>query len=239
MTPPTSYENASRFTLLATCTMAEREGGTVSIQDIVSQRNIHYLLHFTRLENLQSIVQHGLLPRGACAERGIVPVVNDAYRLDYTDAVCLSISFPNYKMFFGQREELRKTDPSVQWAVVAVAPRVMWEKSCAFCRENAANANVTNIPLEQRMGDTAFSMMFSDYNDKTRQVLGIPDTVPTHPQAEVLVFEPIGPEYILGAAFNTAALKDEWNAKGLGKQFLYIPNLFKPRLDYAHWKKVL
>lgn len=219
--------------------MIEREGDTVAIQDVVAQRNIQYLLHFTRLENLQSIVQHGLLPRGACAERGIVPVLNDAYRLDYTDAVCLSISFPNYKMFYGQREELKKTDPNAQWAVVAVAPRVIWEKSCAFCRENAANANVTNVPLDQRVGDAAFDVMFSDYDEKTRQVLGIPDSLTTHPQAEVLVFEPIGPEYILGAAFNTTGLKDDWNAKGLGKQFLHIPQLFSARLDYRHWKKVM
>lgn len=213
----------------------------MAIQDVVAQRGIKYLVHFTRLENLQSIVQHGLLPRGACAERGIVPVVNDSYRLDYTDAICLSVSFPNYKMFYGQREELKKTDPNAQWAVVAIAPNVLWEKSCAFCRENAANANVTSIPLDQRAGDVAFDVMFTDYDDKTRQALGIQDhhSLTTHPQAEVLVFEPIEPHYILGAAFNSNALKDEWNTKGLGKQFLYIPQLFSARLDWRHWKKVM
>ena len=210
----------------------------MTIKEIVDQRKIKYLLHFTRLENLDSILANGLLPRGVCAARGVEPVTNDAYRLDFTDAICLSVSFPNYKLFFAQREELKKTQPDARWVVIAVAPSVMWEKACVFCRENAANANVTAIPLAARRGKAAFEAMFSDYNDKTRDLLRIPDTCTTHPQAEVLVSEPIEAKYIMGAAFATLALKTEYDAKKTGHQFIRASQLFSARLDYAHWKKV-
>ena len=187
---------------------------------------------------MDSILANGLLPCGACAVGGIEPVTNDAYRLDRTDAICLSVSFPNYKLFYARREELKKTQPDARWAVVAVAPSVMWEKDCVFCRENAANASVTVIPLSARRGKEAFEAMFSDYNDKTRKVLQIPDKCTTHPQAEVLVVETIEPKYIMGTAFATLALKNEYDAKKTGHQFIHAPKLFSARVDYAHWKNL-
>lgn len=210
----------------------------MTIKEIVDQRKIKYLLHFTRIENLDSILANGLLPRGVCAARGIESVTNDAYRLDFTDAICLSVSFPNYKLFFAQREELKKTQPDARWAVIVIAPSVMWEMDCVFCRENAANSNVTTIPLAARRGKAAFEAMFSNYDDKTRDLLKIPDTCTTHPQAEVLVSEPIEAKYILGAAFATLALKNEYDAKKTRHQFIHALKLFSARLDFAHWRKV-
>jgi ssDNA thymidine ADP-ribosyltransferase, DarT len=210
----------------------------MAIQETAAKREIQYLLHFTRLENLQSILVNGLLPTNACAAQGVKPIVNDTYRWDYTDAICFSVSFPNYKMFYARREEVKKTEPDAQWTVIAVNPSVMWDKNSAFCRENAANTNVTNIPLAQRKSEAAFDTMFSDYNDKTRELLKIPDSYTTHPQAEVLIFEPVEARYIIGAAFETVALKDAWSTKGAGKQFVHFPSFFRGRLDYAHWKKV-
>lgn len=206
----------------------------MTIQDFAAARNIKYLYHFTRLGNLQSILTQGLLPRDQCAARQITPLINDQLRLDYTDGICLTIAFPNYKMFY----PLRCNNPGVQWAVVAVRASVLWEKDSAFCRENAAKAAVTAIPLPQRRGLGALQAMYEDFPGVPRNTLGIPPQYPTNPQAEVLVFEHIAPEYIVGVAFNDAALRRQYAAMILPRpyEFLDAPRYFSARSDFQHWK---
>jgi hypothetical protein len=133
---------------------------------------------------------------------------------------------------------LRCESPGVQWAVVAVRANVLWEKDSAFCRENAASAAVTAIPLPQRRGLGALQAMFEDFPGRPRDILGIPSQYPTNPQAEVLVFDHIEPEYIVGAAFNDAALKRQYAAMVLPRpyEFLHFPGLFSARRDFEHWK---
>ena len=80
------------------------------IQQICDERNIETLVHFTRVENLSSILQNGLLSRKALEileeTRGQQFLFNDRKRKDgHKDAICLSISFPNYQMFYPIRED--------------------------------------------------------------------------------------------------------------------------------------
>lgn len=72
----------------------------IAIQGFVVERKIKYLVHFTRIENLSSIMSYGLIPVASLSERRIDYVNNDLYRIDgFENATCLSIQFPNYKMF--------------------------------------------------------------------------------------------------------------------------------------------
>ncbi|PLS82109.1 MAG: hypothetical protein CYG59_05010, partial [Chloroflexi bacterium] len=131
-----------------------------TIQRQCQERCIRALMHFTRVDNLPSILAHGLLPRDTL-ERGPFPtaVFNDHERLDNChDAVCLSIGFPNYKMFY----PLHKDSPH-DWVVLEIDPRVLWEKDCAFCCENAASDAVRTIPIVDRKTATAFAHLFTDF----------------------------------------------------------------------------
>ena len=70
----------------------------------VRNRKIDVLCHFTRLENLIGILGNGLLPRRTLSERYIPFYAVDPYRRDdCPEAVCLSISFPNYMLFYSKR----------------------------------------------------------------------------------------------------------------------------------------
>lgn len=72
------------------------------IQSIVAQRGIEHLVHFTRVDNLASIMQNGIIPIANTAQNQINPVINDPYRWDgHTNASCLSITRPNHHMFSG------------------------------------------------------------------------------------------------------------------------------------------
>jgi hypothetical protein len=75
------------------------------IRAYCATRRIDTLVHFTRLENLVGILAEGILPRSTLEGRPSGVIFNDDIRTDnHKEAVCLSISFPNYKMFYKYRQ---------------------------------------------------------------------------------------------------------------------------------------
>ena len=200
----------------------------------VENKGVQYLVHFTRVENLGSIFQNGLIPVSTLDDLGMDYSFNDEYRLDNCcEATCLSIQFPNYKMFYKYRCE----NPNSDWVVLGIQKDVLWEKDCAFCIENAASSNVTSIPLHQRKGVDAFNQLYNDYPGKpSRNSLGISSKLPTHPQAEVLVFNIVEPKYIRAVAFHNLNDKNKYaHLVPSDVQIEIVPGLFSYRDDYANW----
>ncbi|KVT52833.1 hypothetical protein WK54_18765 [Burkholderia ubonensis] len=204
-----------------------------TIQEFATERGIPYLLHFTRLSNLQSILRHGLVCRNSLDGTNVIGTVNDQHRLDGTDAVCVSIAFPNYKMFYRCRCE----HPQEEWVVVAIQPKALWELRCAFCITNAASNRVTAIPLAQRTGLPAFRAMYDDFDDKIRANLNLKDSIPTNPQAEVLMLDGVPVRYIMGVAVPSLVMKAQIEALYQGLAVRKIDTFYSPRHDYAHWQQ--
>jgi hypothetical protein len=203
------------------------------MQNEVQRRKINYLWHFTRIENLESILMNGLIPR-ANLERGQTQITyNDQYRFDgQKNANCLSIGHPNYKMFYS----LRCQEPQQDWVVLAINPEVLWTKDCAFCHENAASNNVTCIPIQNRKGIQSFRKLFDEVPGKpSRSSLKLPDNCPTNPQAEILVFGVIEPIHIVGSITPTKAIETDLKVKYPDFEFLYHRAHYGARLDYEHW----
>lgn len=108
-------------------------------------------MHFTRIENLSSILQQGLLGRTLLEERGQDFEWNDPQRLDeHKEAVCLSIGFPNYLMFFNVRERKKRANETndSQWIILFLDVNILWELDCAFFQKNAAS-NTTNSTIPE------------------------------------------------------------------------------------------
>lgn len=200
----------------------------------VGNLQISQLVHFTRLDNLENILRQGIRPREGLDAAGTEYIYNDGLRLDgCLNAVSLSISYPNYKMFYSYR----CADHNVPWVVLRLRPDILWEKDCAFCWENAASAAVTCIPIQNRREQAAFLEMFTNKPGyPTRETTLIPSCYPTHPQAEVLVFGTIEPAYImrvdLPIRFNPNQV---FQAMTRNCEFWYDDDLFWPRLDHRHW----
>ncbi|WP_018986842.1 DarT ssDNA thymidine ADP-ribosyltransferase family protein [Methylophilus methylotrophus] len=155
------------------------------MQAEVLRRDIQCLYHFTKIESLPSIMTNGILPRGHLDNLGLPYQFNDDIRLDgHLGASSLSIEHPNYKMFW----RLRMLSTTQQWIVLGVQRNILWEKECAFCHENAASAQVANIPIAQRKTLQAFNNMFAEAPNKpTRAALRLPDKFPTNPMLKVLL----------------------------------------------------
>ena len=216
------------------------------IQQICVERGIQTLCHFTRIENLKSILQRGLVGRSILEEIEIQFLWNDPNRYDRCpEANCLSISFPNYQMFYGIRERKKEIEGvnDSQWIVLLLDAKVLWELECAFCQLNAADNAVTNIPLEGRKRSEALKGMFADFYHIKHQDLSIPENYPTHPQAEILVFDTIPVEYIKKILFSNEAPLDQWltdtkfSDNELSEYEFYTDKCsFSARRDYAKWR---
>lgn len=205
----------------------------MKIEKILSERGISSLVHFTRAENLPNILKYGICPRAELYEKDAI--FNDEYRFDGCEnAVCTSIEFPNYKMFY----RLRMDDPEADWVVLIISADAMVDFDCAFCEMNAGSKPMYSMPLKERMGSSALQTLFKDVSDGRRRAdLGIPDCLPTNPQAEVLVFGTIPVDYITHVVFEDAATKKEYkkcipdDIEAVIKQ-----GYFAPRMDYKMWQ---
>jgi hypothetical protein len=70
------------------------------IKGFVDERNIIRLIHFTRYENLESILTNGLITRDGLNGFNHTVYVNDSLRLDgHTNSISLSLSFPLNRKF--------------------------------------------------------------------------------------------------------------------------------------------
>jgi hypothetical protein len=207
----------------------------------LNSRGVEHLVHFTRIENVESIVSHGLIGRDTLKDSGIESFFNDLHRFDYQpNAICLTISYPNYKMFYA----LRQKDLDADWAVIRISPEVVRDKRCAFSHVNAATREIARMAIEDRMQKSALESMFADHEDMPqRSTLKIPDFYTTNPQAEVLSLDTIEPRYIRDILVNAKhQIKNLDKVHSLAREyrgttkFLYGPSYFRPRSDYVHWR---
>ncbi|WP_322979272.1 DarT ssDNA thymidine ADP-ribosyltransferase family protein [Pseudomonas sp. C11] len=178
-------------------------------QQIVQQRQINHLIHFTRFPNLQGILRDGIIPRQALVAQRVPFLFNDEHRWDgRTNASCLSISFPNYKMFW----PIRLNNPNDDWAVLRIHPSILWEKQCLYCDGNAARGDIAATATHLLQGQNALEQMFGEKEDfPTRAQARLNNNEPTDVQAEVLVFGTIEPRYIIDINIDAANKTQNFN----------------------------
>lgn len=210
-----------------------------AIKRFVEDRGIREIVHFTREENLSSILEFGLLCRSTLEKQNFQVRFNDQSRLDGNkDSICLSISFPNFKLFFRWSHANRNN-----WVVLSITPKVLWEKECLFCHTNAASNDVRRIRGDERRKPEALYGLYEDYCGSHKQIrrdmLNLTNDMPTNPQAEVLVLQAIDPANILKIHFfdkqTAITWRDEHPMPNL-PSIAYGGRFFSPRSDHAHWR---
>lgn len=222
-----------RITDMINLSTAEKE----AIKNYIEEYNITKLYHFTRVENLASILQNGIIPIQQLKNSGVSYFNNDKMRLDRCqNANCVSIGFPNYKMFY----KLRQQDVNADWVVLELDASILYNFVCAFCRSNAARYDIAAQSLNKRIGLAALDAMFDEQEHKRSN---IPYYYPTDPQAEVLVFGSIPPEYIEKIYIENYSVYAEY-IKNIRVRKNYVAacsvnkKLFSPRFDYRDWQRV-
>jgi hypothetical protein len=206
----------------------QRKQRAESIRARVHERKIPYLVHFTPIANVESILEYGLRSRNALA--GHKYVFTDEYRSDgWLDWISLSVSFPNYKMFYAKKNSLNDVDG---WAVLVIRREVLWELDCKFILTNAASFGIRMFRDDKWSSVEAFEGMFNHAEHRN----GIPDFFTTDPQAEVMVRNEVPRDYV-----NMIAVERHIDAERVRSlsdvQVDTIPELFRWRSDFEHWRK--
>jgi hypothetical protein len=152
------------------------------IKNYITSHGINYLVHFTNISNIKSILDYGLLSVDALKQKSIKYECNDKQRLDKkTDCICCSVEFPNFKFMYTM-----KNNHYENFVIVVIDVKVLLEKEC-FCSSTNAAANYGRniMPINK------FEELFKgNRSDDFRSCY------PTDVQSEILVKDIIETRYI-------------------------------------------
>ncbi|MDK4530052.1 DarT ssDNA thymidine ADP-ribosyltransferase family protein [Kingella kingae] len=208
------------------------------IGQIIAERNIKYLVHFTPLENLDSILQNGLYSRyyieyDPDSSNIINGVCLDNVRADNRkNGICLSVQFPNQKMFYSHRQKF-----GGEWAVIALDIKLILEiedRQIQFFSTNSANAIFRQYDDKWLESSEAFEAMFAKMVENKNGILHrspfIDSYYTTDVQAEVMVAKHIEKKYILAIALDKPELVKQYDG-------LYNQNKENPvyEFEYVKW----
>ena len=202
-----------------------------TIQEECAKRNIDRLFHFTPVDHLDSILHRGLLVPSACKAQNVGMKPNDTERHDLQDAICLSVEWPNWQLYW--RFHLLKEDRP--WAVLQLNHRVLWDKRVCFNTTNAADNSVRFQSFASRSTVSKFQEMFDDWGAKKRADLNLPDHYTTNHQAEVLCLDSIEPAYFTTIHLDNYEVSKMYKAAYPHANVRYDGTYFKYRSDWRHW----
>ncbi len=176
------------------------------IEKFTKEIEMPFLLHFTHISNLKSILNKGILSREKVDSLENEVVINDDLRLDnHRETISVSIAHPNDKMFYKYR------DDDADWCVLAIKKSVLWNSECLFYKHNAASANVSHLEPEYLSSIDALKSMYEENELNSREEQCLKSFDPTDVQAEVLVKDIINPEDILGVVVSNRSVKKKYN----------------------------
>lgn len=171
-------------------------------------RGVNNLYHFTSILNLKNIIGQGLLTRDKLRKSAWK---NDFERLDKTNGICLSISFPNYSMFYKYRQKRN----NMRWVVLELDPLVVLDKNCIFCYTNASSIEFQGNIYKDRLNNiSGLKKLYEDpltYTFKSVPLSrnsNIPTDYPTDAQAEIIVLDDIQKKYIKNFIVETTQDRD-------------------------------
>ena len=194
------------------------------------ERDIKSIYHFTRLENLPSILANGIRPVSQLRDEGVIFHHNDDERHDgHRDASCFSIGFPNYRMFY----TCQQRHPNSKWVILVVTSQVLDDKDCMYFYTNAANRCFREIDRATLRGAEALNRLYGNLDYRQRPA----DLNPKHttdPQAEVMIFGTVEPDYISMILCKEEDIKEVEASSG-AKKVSSNNYFFKPRSDYEAW----
>ena len=136
-----------------------KRNNKLEIINILKNRNITKLIHFTDIRNMPSILEHGILPPKRLKEDGIEPHSNDPNRFDnQLEGISVSVMKRNQHVL----KKFHNRDPR-QWVEIEINPDVAVTKNCLFYQTNASNGKYKDVKEEYLRSSKAFASMFDDH----------------------------------------------------------------------------
>ena len=224
---------------------AQSEKKIKSLKQFIKKNKLNCLTHFTRADNLKSILQTGILPSSILSSNRIFSSVQrNSVTLppEWSGFVSMNLSFPDYKLF----NQLQKYEPS-DWVVLLIDLRVLLDFPCYFFPGRASifieQASFPGQFLTDYQSSSDFKALFDDREDVKRKDLEISSDFPTDPTSEILSFFPVAPSYITQIFFPSDYKFNQWVLHNTDFAMTQDRNrwtvgleYFSPRSDYPYWK---
>ena len=146
----------------------EEKQDHIEFKKEISDRGIEHLIHFTPTINLLSIFEQGKLLSRALLEKFDIDQTDifdyieftDSVRFDDKSFINLSVQHPNSFLFHRFREKT-KNDGHINWCVLKIDKKYIFQTDTLFSVTNAANNH--NKRSVHVTGDiNKFQMMFAD-----------------------------------------------------------------------------
>ena len=196
--------------------------------DIINNRDIRHMYHFSPINNITSILNTGLYSREKCERENINIEITDQNRFDgELNRISTSISFPNYRM----RYSLEKQNFNL--VIYDINPKILLSKlDTQFYYTNAANAIFRYTDKRLLTTNEALEGLFTPVNREP----GLYRNYTTDPQAEILVNEEVPNCFINGIITKNynANIEEICNQKRL--RYEVNSSLYSYRSDYARWR---
>ncbi|MEE4570771.1 DarT ssDNA thymidine ADP-ribosyltransferase family protein [Paenibacillus polymyxa] len=205
---------------------------TTSVIDLIQQKGITRLCHFTKSKSFLHIMSNeiGIRANKFFDNEEELLNKNDEFRFDgREDFVCCSIQYPN-SWFLKKLIERDQDKFFREWVIIFINPNLILDETTYFCQVNAAKQNGSLI----EKGPAAFSKLFA-LNSQYFRFPRSPSMLsccPTDGQAEVLVYKNVRRSDIIGVAVpnekqareEKARIKIEYN--GWDIPIIIAPDLF-------------
>lgn len=191
------------------------------LKKILIDRNINHFIHCTPLENLSSILEHGIVSRKTLEKSDDVHgCITDPLRMDeHPEASCFSVQSPNF-------DHLRRIHKDFNHAaIIVVSVDLILNFKCAFYPRNAAKNDFKYKSLNHWQWSDRFEEMFSNDGPRvTKDGSPYPRNWTTYADAEVLAFGQIAPELIEQVAIKNTNQRTHFKAKHPDMAFIeFLP----------------
>lgn len=212
----------------------------------IEKRKIRWLVHFTRTDNLESILDKGICTLDTLEKIGIEFFANDEYRWDHcTDCVNVTIEFPNSWTL----KSYMANSPGTDWIMLFLNPELLYEQENYYAYHNASTGEI-NRNIRNMNKNEDFENMFADrvvvakasgeQRVFDRFQIKEHDYLPTSDQAEILIRGSIDSKFIVGIAFSSKVefrrLENDKRFEGI--EMFYNPDIFKNhRYQYIFEKR--
>lgn len=164
-----------------------------SVHEILIRRNIKYLIHFTRMQNIYSILKHGVLSRYDLEKQSLDYCFNDNDRYDgKVDCSCFTIEYPNY---YNLKRFMEKYSDE-KWVIILLDANFLMTSINYYAFHNASS-NCVRCRINELVKPKDFEAMFANnltvhLTDRNREyhrggVDNMQPYLPTSDQAEILV----------------------------------------------------
>jgi hypothetical protein len=200
------------------------------------------LLHATRIENLASILEQGLIPISHAKFSGLDKAkTNDSTRYLH-GANCLSVGWPNTKT-------LASWGPIGSFALIEIESTILLKKPWFSFPTNSSSKECLDAYVSNPVafcGVDALANLFLDTavtntgRELNRESLGIPIGFPNDPQAEIAIDELIEPWWFNKIIFPTVATLERFTSLDINHKIDNLvcdPKAFAPRFDLRMWAR--